>query len=680
MAQARYQGQISGAESITVTSNIRSGFERSSASSGGNGRSVSVNSVSCEASKQDSTHFQPKDIEQSRTHREVQTRKFGPCEVNAQAKRLSHETGSERCLLFGANSGRSQKVSEIPISRCDLRVPVFTLRSVLGTSSIHQVTETSGCHPEIIGHPSGDIFGRPSTTPPRGCGTTEHFPHCNNPPYGLGLYNQTREMLSITRANNHLSGCTAELHRPDHSSPSGETPPIAVGVQGYSGPTVVLHAGAFRAVGLHESNCPYWDLGSTSPLSSTSKTVHLILTQERALHEIQELSDLYDAASINRTTMADLTSANPCQPDEVNRTSNRYDSINRRLNERLGSQLSSSEDRRSVAEGGIQGTHQCAGTEGCVSCTSSTGERTTISSSHSAADERYEGPWQLWACWCLQRNKCPFSAPVTDVLAFLAEQFTTRKLAYRTMGVYKACISQMHDPVDGLQLGSLPVVSRFMKGLFQLRPAIPRTCSTWNVGHVLRYLSSLEPQEDLSLKVLTLKLTTLLALTSAARAHEIAALDCNHLSQKADSMEFIIPTHVKNSRPYHPPRKIRFGRYHVESSICVVRCLEHYLQRTSGHRRHQDLLLSYVRPHNPVGSQTISRWLCGLLRLAGVGIDFTGHSTRAASTSEAVDSGVPIEVVLEAADRSSAQTFEKHYHKQVDKNHYAHKVLDAINS
>jgi integrase len=64
-------------------------------------------------------------------------------------------------------------------------------------------------------------------------------------------------------------------------------------------------------------------------------------------------------------------------------------------------------------------------------------------------------------------------------------------------------------------------------------------------------LSSLEPQEDLSLKVLTLKLTSLLALTSGARAHEIAALDCNHLSKKADSMEFIIPTHVKNSRPYH---------------------------------------------------------------------------------------------------------------------------------
>ena len=94
-----------------------------------------------------------------------------------------------------------------------------------------------------------------------------------------------------------------------------------------------------------------------------------------------------------------------------------------------------------------------------------------------STQKRYEGPWQQWAGWCMQRNKCPFSAPVADVLDFLSEQLNDCILAYRTIGVYKACISQMHDPV-GLQLGSLPLVSRFMKGIFQLRPATPRVCTT----------------------------------------------------------------------------------------------------------------------------------------------------------------------------------------------------------
>ena len=218
-----------------------------------------------------------------------------------------------------------------------------------------------------------------------------------------------------------------------------------------------------------------------------------------------------------------------------------------------------------------------------------------------------------------------------------------------------------------------------MKGIFQLRPATPRVCTTCQVGPVLRYLSSLEPLEELSLRVLSLKLTTLLALTSAARAHEIAALHLDHLSKKVDSCEFIIPTHVKNSRPYHPSRKIFLGRYQQDCSICVVRCLEHYLQRTCNHRRHKELLLSYVSPYKSVGSQTVSRWICSLIRLAGVDVCYTGHFTRAASTSEAVDNGVPLEVVLEAADWSSAQTFEKHYHKRAEKARFTHKVLDAIN-
>ena len=61
-----------------------------------------------------------------------------------------------------------------------------------------------------------------------------------------------------------------------------------------------------------------------------------------------------------------------------------------------------------------------------------------LASWRTSTQKRYEGPWQQWAGWCMQRNKCPFSAPVAD---FLSEQFNDRHLAYRTIGVYKACIS-----------------------------------------------------------------------------------------------------------------------------------------------------------------------------------------------------------------------------------------------
>ena len=56
-----------------------------------------------------------------------------------------------------------------------------------------------------------------------------------------------------------------------------------------------------------------------------------------------------------------------------------------------------------------------------------------------------------------------------------------------------------------------------------------------------------------------------------------------------------------------------------------------------------------------------------------------GHSTRAAATSEAADSDVPLlQLVLEAADWSSAGTFEKRYHKQTtSRGKFAKSVLGS---
>ena len=205
-----------------------------------------------------------------------------------------------------------------------------------------------------------------------------------------------------------------------------------------------------------------------------------------------------------------------------------------------------------------------------------------------------------------------------DILTFLTEQFNSRSLSYRTIGVYMACISQLHDLIEGQQVGNLPLVSRFTKDIFELRTPEPRLCS------------SLELLASLSLKDLCLKLTILLALTSAAPAHELAALDLTCIVRNDDSWEFTIPIHVKNSRPYHPSRKIFLARYQANPAICVARCLNRYLQCTEQIREGKNLLISYVRPHNAVGSQTNSRWLCAAIQKAGVELSYKGHSTRAA--------------------------------------------------
>ena len=287
-----------------------------------------------------------------------------------------------------------------------------------------------------------------------------------------------------------------------------------------------------------------------------------------------------------------------------------------------------------------------------------------LASWRDSTTKRYAGPWKTWACWCAERSKCPFSAPVNDILEFLTFQFKERNLAYRTIGVYKSCISQFHDLIDGKSVGSLPVVSRFMKGIFELQPPKPKIPTTWPVDKVIVFLQDLSSVEQLSLPDLSLKLAMLLALTSAARVHELIALNLANAIQKRDCWTFILGQHVKNSRPNHPGRKLSFQAYVDDPRICVVKCLQQYVQCTTELRgKEQQLLISYKAPHMAICSQTLSRWLRSVLTKAGIPAEYTGHSTRSASTSEAAKSGLPMELILAAADWSSATVFKKHYHK-----------------
>ena len=85
-------------------------------------------------------------------------------------------------------------------------------------------------------------------------------------------------------------------------------------------------------------------------------------------------------------------------------------------------------------------------------------------------------------------------------------------------------------------------------------------------------------------------------------------------------------------------------------------------------------LLGYIRGRilfffshglEPASSSSIARWLKQGLECAGVDTSiFKGHSTRGASSSKATSSGVTVSDILQAADWSSAGTFQCFYHRQ----------------
>ena len=74
---------------------------------------------------------------------------------------------------------------------------------------------------------------------------------------------------------------------------------------------------------------------------------------------------------------------------------------------------------------------------------------------------------------------------------------------------------------------------------------------------------------------------------------------------------------------------------------------------------------SYGKPYKVVSSATLSRWLKAALLFAGIDTSiYKGHSFRGASTSKAVNLGVPLHVILKAADWKNAGTFAKFYQRE----------------
>ena len=72
-------------------------------------------------------------------------------------------------------------------------------------------------------------------------------------------------------------------------------------------------------------------------------------------------------------------------------------------------------------------------------------------------------------------------------MEFLADQFDLG-LQYRSLNTLRSAISTSHSKVDSHNVGSHPLVSRLMKGMFNARPPAPRYSGSWDVSVVVEFL------------------------------------------------------------------------------------------------------------------------------------------------------------------------------------------------
>ena len=223
-----------------------------------------------------------------------------------------------------------------------------------------------------------------------------------------------------------------------------------------------------------------------------------------------------------------------------------------------------------------------------------------------------------------------------------------------------------------LDLGSDDNLSRLFKFFFHKRPALGRYLVTWNVNKLFNFLKLWHPMHKLSLKLLTLKTVTLVAVCSSDRAATLESIDIDDSIFHEDEILFPIYSLLKGHKKNRPIRVVRCPKID-DPSLDVCSYVAGYLQRTykfrlqavnKGLKKPTQLFLSYYNG-KPIKRATISRYILYTMECAGIDTScFKAHSARNIVPSLMKRKGCSPNVILNQGDWRSTSTFLNHYDKE----------------
>ena len=269
-----------------------------------------------------------------------------------------------------------------------------------------------------------------------------------------------------------------------------------------------------------------------------------------------------------------------------------------------------------------------------------------------------------------------------DVLTFLTELHDSG-LGYSAVNTAKSAVSSFLSIVDPSksQLGTHVLIKRFMKGIFEIKPSLPRYNCTWSTEKVLKFVKSLSPLKDLTLLQLSRKLVTLLALSTGQRAQTLHMLDIRNIDSCENHLKLRIGDLLKQSRPNNHLAELFISQYILDKDLCVVTTYLHYVERTQNLRQDPRLFIKTQKPYSWVSRQTLSHWIKHILLEAGIDMScFSPHSTRSASCSAAISSNVPIDTILRTAGWKRDNVFRKFYNRPVSNDDsFSTSIMSKVN-
>ena len=303
----------------------------------------------------------------------------------------------------------------------------------------------------------------------------------------------------------------------------------------------------------------------------------------------------------------------------------------------------------------------------------------------------YKSKWAIFIKWC-ESDKVDFRSPsVNQIAEFLLYLFKERNLKPSTIDGYRTAIADMIGN-DTLNISSDENLTRLLDSFHRDKPKGRRGVPSWNLSLVLHQLTKapFEPLRKASLKHLTFKTVFLLALGSGKRRSEIHAWLFRNIRHQENwsqvslypSVSFLAKNQLARDGPAAvapvviPALAPTLDKSLSEDrSLCPVRALRYYLDKTKDLRQGKDLVLVSFKKgfQKDIVPATISSWIKQTVLLCYQLSDHKAqdlhqvraHDVRAFAASQAFQGGVSLDQILSACHWKAHNTFTQFYLKDL---------------
>ena len=303
----------------------------------------------------------------------------------------------------------------------------------------------------------------------------------------------------------------------------------------------------------------------------------------------------------------------------------------------------------------------------------------------------YQSRWTIYGQWCTENKVDITSTAVPQVAEFLNYLFTVKNLKPATITGYRTAIADALGSQGEFISKSLEL-NRLIASFTRDRPKPNRSIPTWDLSLVLLGLTKppFEPLSEAPLKWLTYKTVFLLALASGKRRSEIHAWTHSSVSSRRNWSEVTVSPSpaflAKNQLASDGPDSIKpvvipalttmlDSSLVEDKSLCPVRALKVYLQKTKSMRKGKALLFVSLREgySKDITRITISQWIKHTIQTCYQSSDTAdqqvtqvrAHDVRAMAASLAFKGGISLEQVLSSCYWKSHNTFTNFYLKDI---------------